>query len=168
MKKLTRTTAALGAAGLVAAALAAAPPANAVSSIFQIKVTEVTTSQHDTIGNVPQVGDTFSFTSNLRQDGNRVGKDAGVCTFKRIFGDRNNPTSADMRCVVRFQFFNTGTMRAAGTFRVTMRDLQNNNLDVKIPIRNGSGKFANAGGTVRNEQVNATKSRLTFRLTGVN
>jgi hypothetical protein len=162
MKKLTRTTAALGAAGLVAAALAAATPANAAGSIFEIKVTEVTTSQHDNFTGDPGVGDSFSFTSNLRQDGQRVGTDAGTCTFKQIFGSTSNPTGARVRCVVNLHFFNKGTIRVAGRTHI---DFAKAHQDFTIPVTGGSGNYRGVGGTVHVHEVTDTKSRLTIDLT---
>jgi hypothetical protein len=168
MKMLSRTTAVMGAAGLVAAGLAAATPASANhNDVFQIKVTEVQTDYDDDYSGVPEEGDTFQFTSNLRQDGDRVGKDRGECEFTRIIGDDDDPTAVVVRCVIRFQFFERGTMRAAGKVRIDYDDLQDSDFDVKLPIRSGTGDYDDAEGTVRNEQLSDTKSRLTFRLTGV-
>lgn len=162
MKMLSRTTATLGVAGLVTAGLAAATPANAAGSIFQIKVTEVETSSSDTMHGAPEVGDTFFFTSNLRQDGERVGKDAGKCTIKRLFGPSNHPTSGDVRCVATLHFFTKGTIRVAGTNRVHFND---DPEDFTVRVKDGSGAYEGVGGTMRVHQVSDTKSRLTINLT---
>jgi hypothetical protein len=165
MKMLFRTTAVMGAAGLVAAGLAAATPANAVDEdIFQIKVTEVTTD-FDSDFDEPdeaEVGDDFSFTSNLRQDGDRVGKDAGECEVKDIDGD-----DLIIRCVIRYHFFDRGTIRAAGKFRVDVDDVEDWDFSFKLPVRSGTGDYDDAGGSVTNRQVSEEKARLTFRLTNV-
>jgi hypothetical protein len=169
MHKVTRTTAAFGAAGLIAAGLAAAAPANAADAIFLIKVTEIQTdyTQSWNAHDLPEAGDYFVFQSNLRQDGHRVGKDAGKCRFKQIYGDSNDPTSAKIRCDVTFHFFNRGTIHAVGTKTVDWDDLVDSSIDLKLPVVNGTNTYDDAGGTVRVNQVNEKKSRLTFRLTGV-
>jgi hypothetical protein len=176
MRTLSRTTAAVGAVGLLAAGLASAAPANAkteaanAGNIFQIKVTEVQTSYDDDFSGMPDVGDSFEWTSNLRQDGDRVGKDAGSCEFKRFIGGTSrNPDEVVLRCEIRYQFFDTGTLKARGQVRVDWDDLQDSDFVATLPIREGvgTGKFDDAGGTVRNRQVSDTKARLTFRLTHV-
>lgn len=169
MHKVTRTTAAFGAAGLIAAGLAAAAPANAAETIFLIKVTEVQTDYTQTWdhNDLPEAGDYFVFQSNLRQAGHRVGKDAGKCTFKRIYGDSADPTSAKLRCDVTFHFFNRGTIHAIGTRTIDWDDLVNDSVNVKLPVVNGTNTYDGAGGTVRVNQINEKKSQLTFRLTGV-
>jgi hypothetical protein len=169
MHKVTRTTAAFGAAGLIAAGLAAAAPADAAETVFVIKVTEIQTDYTQTWddNDLPEAGDYFVFQSNLRQDGHRVGKDAGKCRFKRIYGDAAHPTSAKLRCDVTFHFFNRGTIHAIGTRTVDWDDLVDSAVDIKLPVVNGTNTYADAGGTVRVKQVSEKKSRLTFRLTGV-
>jgi hypothetical protein len=174
MRMLSRTTAAVGAAGLVAAGLASAAPANATSAnsarsddIFQIKVNEIQTSYDDDFTGMPDVGDSFEWTANLRQDGKRVGKDAGTCEFKRFIGDDDDPDEAVLRCVVRYHFFNTGKIRAAGKVRVDWDDLKDSDFVATLPVRSGTGKFDDAGGTVRNRQINEDKAKLRFRLTNV-
>ena len=178
MRNLFRTTAAAGAVGLVVAGLASAAPANATptstakaaGSIFQIKVTEVQTDYDDDFSGMPDVGDSFEWTANLRQDGDRVGKDHGECEFKRfIGGDDDDPDEVVLRCEIRYQFFDTGTVKARGQVRMDWDDFQDSDFDVKLPIREGvgTGKFDDAGGTVRNRQVNESKAKLTFRLTHV-
>lgn len=168
MKNLTRSTAVLGAAGLIAAGLATAPAANAAGNIFQIKVTEVQTDYEDDFSGTPEAGDSFEWTSNLRQNGDRVGKDRGECKFVRIVeDDDDDPIEAVLRCTVRYQFFDTGTIRASGKVRIDWDDLEDQDFDVKLPVRDGTGDFDDAGGTVRNQQINDSKARLTFRLTGV-
>jgi hypothetical protein len=170
MHMISRTTAAVGAAGLIAAGLASAAPASAASGdIFQIKVNEIQTdftqswSRHD----LPEAGDSFSFTSNLRQNGHRVGKDAGECTFKKIYGESDDPDSAKIRCDVTFHFFHRGTIRAVGTRTVDWDDLVDSTIDKKFPVVDGTNRYDDAGGTVRINQVNDEKAQLTFRLTGV-
>jgi hypothetical protein len=180
MRMLSRTTAAVGAVGLVAAGLASAVPANAARAnatqanatgdIFKFQVTEVQTSYDDDFAGMPDVGDSFEWTSNLRQDGDRVGKDAGSCEFKRFIGGTDNdPDEVVLRCEIRYQFFKTGTLKARGQIRVDWDDFTDSDFDVKLPIREGvgTGKFDNAGGTVRNRQVSESKAKLTFRLTHV-
>jgi len=167
MRMVTRTTAVFGAAGLVAAGLAAAAPANAAGDIFQIKVTEVQTSYDDDFSGMPDVGDSFEWTANLRQDGDRVGKDAGNCEFKDFIGDDNDPDEVVLRCVVRYHFFDRGTIKARGTVRIDWDRFTDSNFSATLPVRSGSGTYDDAGGTVRNRQVSDTKARLTFRLTGV-
>lgn len=165
MKMLSRTTAVIGAAGLVAAGLATAAPAGAThGDIFLIKANEVTTDFEADFDEFDEaeVGDDISFKSNLRQDGKRVGKDAGECEVKDIEGD-----DLIIRCVVRYHFFDTGSIRAAGKFRVDVDDLEDWDFRFKLPVRSGSGDFDDAGGSVTNRQVSEEKARLTFRLTNV-
>lgn len=170
MRTMYRTTAALGSVGLIAAGLAAATPANAApakSSIFQIKVTEVQTDYDDDFSGVPEKGDSFEWTANLRQDGNRVGKDRGECEFTRIIGDDDDPEDVVMRCTVRYQFFTKGTIRVSGKVRVDYDDLRDSDFTVKLPVRAGTGEYEDAGGTVTNRQRSETKAQLEFRLTNV-
>ncbi len=167
MKNLTRPTAVLGAAGMVAAGLVATAAPASANHTFVIKVTEVQTDYDDDFSGMPEEGDSFEWTSNLRQDGKRVGKDVGSCEFKRLIGDDNDPDEAVLRCVVRYQFFNTGTIRAAGKVRLDWDDIEDSDFTAKLPVRSGTGDFDDAEGTVENRQINDEKARLTFRLTGV-
>lgn len=167
MKTLSRTTAVLGAAGMVATGLVVtAAPANA-DHVFVIRVNEVQTDFDDDFSGMPEEGDSFSWTANLRQDGDRVGKDRGTCTFKRLIGDDDDPDEAVLRCVVRYQFFDTGTIRAAGKVRLDWDDIEDSDFTAKLPVRSGTGDFDDAKGTVTNRQVSDERARLTFRLTGV-
>ncbi|MBA3743986.1 hypothetical protein [Sporichthya sp.] len=164
MKNLTRSTAVLGAAGMVAAGLVATAAPASANHTFVIKVTEVQTDYDDDFTGDPEVGDSFSFTSNLRQDGKRVGKDTGRCVFKKFYGPENYPTGARVRCVVTVHFFTKGTIRVAGTTRF---DFDDDHASFTIPVTGGTGDYRGVGGTVRVNEVSDTKSRLTFRLTGV-
>ena len=167
MKMLTRTSALVGAAGLVATGLVAtAAPASATHT-FVMRVTEVQTSFDDDFAGMPEEGDTFEWTSNLRQNGERVGRDVGACEFRRLIGDDDNPSAAVLRCVVRYRFFDTGTIRAAGKVRVDWDDIEDSDFVVRLPVRGGSGEFDDAEGTVTNRQISDEKARLIFRLTGV-
>ena len=176
MRMLSRTLAAVGAAGLAVAGLATVTPANAADTartapaadtIFQIKVTEVLTSYDDDYSGTPEVGASYEWTSNLRQDGRRVGKDSGTCTFKKIIGDADSPDSVKLRCDVTYRFFNRGTVRSLGTRTVDYDDFVDDSVDVKYPVVDGTKRYRDAGGTVRTNQVNDHKAQLTFRLTGV-
>lgn len=168
MKMLTRTTALVGAAGLVATGLVVtASPANA-NHLFVIRVTEVQTDYDDDFTGMPEEGDSFSWTANLRQDGQRVGKDVGTCEFRNFIGDDDDPDEVVLRCVVRYQFFKTGTIRAAGKVRVDWDDLVDSDFTARLPVRSGTGDFDDAGGTVTNRQISEERARLIFRLTGVN
>lgn len=168
MKMLTRTSALVGATALVATGLVTtAAPANA-DHLFVIRVTEVQTDYDDDFTGMPEVGDSFEWTANLRQDGTRVGKDVGRCVFRDLVGDDDDPDAAVLRCVVRYHFFNTGTIRAAGKVRIDWDDLVDSDFVAKLPVRSGTGDFDDAEGTVTNRQITEERARVIFRLTGVN
>lgn len=167
MKMLTRTTALVGAAGLVATGLVVTASPASANHVFVIRVTEIQTDYDDDFAGMPEEGDSFEWTSNLRQDGERVGKDVGRCEFRNIIGDDEDPDEAVLRCVVRYHFFDTGTIRAAGKIRVDWDDLEDADFTVRLPVRSGTGDFDDAAGSVTHRQVSGHKARLTFRLTGV-
>lgn len=167
MKMLSRTTAVVGAAGMVATGLVVTAAPASANHNYVIRVTEVQTSYDDDFSGMPEVGDSFEWTANLRQDGKRVGKDVGTCEFKRFIGDDDDPDQAVVRCVVRYQFFNTGTIRAAGKVKLDWDDIQDSDFTAKLPVRSGTGDFRNAEGTVTNRQLTEEKARVIFRLTGV-
>ena len=166
MRNLSRTTAAVGAVGLVAAGLVATAAPASASHVFVIKVTEVNTDFDSSFDEdeAPEVGDTFSFESNLRQDGKRVGTDDGDCKVRRILGDEDDPDGMVVRCVVWLRFFNTGSIKVVGKVNV---DFSEDNATFSLPVRDGTGKFRDAEGTLTVKDVSENKSRLTLRLTGV-
>lgn len=166
MRALPRTTAAFGAAGLVAAGLVATASPAAANHTYVIKVTEIETDFDSSFDEdeVPEVGDTFSFESNLRQNGKRVGTDAGDCKIRRILGDEDDPDGMVVRCVVWLRFFDTGSVKVVGKVNV---DFSEDFPTFSLPVRDGTGKFRDAEGTLTVKQVGDTKSRLTLRMTGV-
>ena len=168
MKMLTRTSALVGATALVATGLVATAAPASADHLFVIRVTEVQTDYEDDFTGMPEEGDRFAWTSNLRQDGKRVGTDRGVCEFRNFIGDDDDPDAAVLRCVVRYHFFKTGTIRAAGKVRIDWDDLVNSDFVAKLPVRSGTGDFDDAGGTVTNRQIYDERARVIFRLTGVN
>lgn len=167
MKMLTRTSALVGATGLIATGLVATAAPASADHLFLIRVMEVQTDYDDDFSGMPEEGDSFSWTANLRQDGKRVGKDVGSCEFLRLIGDDDDPDEAVLRCVVRYQFFNTGVIRAAGKVRLDWDDIEDSSFTARLPVRSGTGEFEDAEGTVTNRQVSDERARLTFRLTDV-
>lgn len=168
MTMLTRTTALLGAAGLAATGLVVTASPASADHLFVIRVTEAQTDYDDDFTGMPEEGDSFEWTSNLRQNGERVGKDVGRCEFRNLIGDDDDPEEAVLRCVVRYQFFNTGTIRVAGKIRVDWDDLTDADFTARLPVRSGTGEFDDADGHVTHRQVDGDRARLIFRLTGVN
>ncbi len=167
MKNSTRISALVGAAGMVATGLVVTASPASADHVFTMRVIEVQTSYDDDFSGMPEVGDSFEWRANLRQDGKRVGTDRGECEFRRLIGDDDDPRAAVLRCNVRYRFFDTGTLRASGTVRIDWDDLEDSDFTARLPIRSGTGDFDDADGYVRNTQVNDERARLYFRLTGV-
>lgn len=158
---LTRTIGSAGALVLVAGLVVGTAGTANAAKVKVIKVTEIETSSSDTIGNdLPEAGDSFSFTSKLLQNGEQVGTDKGKCVLKKIIGPADNPTGAKSRCKVTLKF-SQGTIKAAGTFTQSFGELP----DVTIAITGGTGRYAGAKGTVRNNQQTEKKSKLTIKYT---
>lgn len=158
--KLTGTKATVGAVVLVAGlVVATAGAAEAKTTV--IKVTEITTSVHDTVGNDgPRQGDSYSFRSKLLQHGAKVGTDRGTCVLTTIIGPADNPTGATSRCTVTVTF-HRGSITAKGTVTEAFDRLGT----VTIPIVGGTGRYAGATGKVRNKQLSDVKSTLTLTVT---
>jgi hypothetical protein len=167
MKMFVRTSALVGAAGLVATGLVVTAAPASANHVFVIRVNEVQTDFDDDFSGMPERGDSFEWESNLRQHGKRVGTDTGKCTFLRIIGDDDDPDEAVLRCSARYRFFDRGVVRASGKVRIDWDDLERSRFVAHLPVRSGTGDFDDAGGTVRNQQINDERARLTFRLTGV-
>ncbi len=158
---LTRRKAAAGAVVLVAGLLVVtAGSAEAETTV--IKVTEITTGFKDTIGeDLPVAGDSYSFTSKLLQSGDKVGTDKGTCVLKKILGPADSPTGAKTRCKVTLKFAKKGTIKAAGTFKQTFGEP----VRITLPITGGTGRYADASGTLKVRQINDVKSKLTLTVT---
>lgn len=127
------------------------------------KVTEIETSSSDDIGNgPPAVGDSFAFTSKLKQRGVRVGGDKGTCKVTKINGPAKNPTGGTFRCRVIVTFSNKGTLTILGKTVVQFNDEPS---VFTVPIVSGTGKFDGATGKVRVREVSDGVSKLTLTVT---
>lgn len=87
---------------------------------------------------VPNLGDAFTFTSELRQDGREVGSNSGTCTILDLETNLH-------RCVVEFTFAN-GTFVADG--RIAFPDEDELPEPFTVAIVSGTGDFAGARGTL--------------------
>lgn len=157
---LTRTAGALGALTLLAATfVATAAPASA-NHQTRIKLTEIETSYAQSFDEdeYPEVGDSFRFTSKLKQNGTRVGSDKGRCVFKDLLGEGDEPTGAVVRCRVTLTL-KGGTMLVVGK---TTIDFSDDGEPFTVPIVDGTGKYRNVTGKLKVRQVSDTKSKLTI------
>lgn len=83
----------------------------------------------------PSPGDAFTFSSDLLQDGEKVGTDVGKCTLVDVESNRN-------RCEVTATFAN-------GTISVdSVTEFPEDDSDFKVTIVGGTGSYAGAKGTV--------------------
>lgn len=143
------------------AALAVASPAQAARDTY-IQVVEVRTGYSDTLGGrPPTVGDSFSFTSDLFQKGQKTGTDHGTCTFKKIQGPAENPALAKARCVMVLDF-GSGALKLKGPvdfdFRVGPQDFV-------LKIAKATGRFAGATGAMKHHTASDSTGQLTILLT---
>ncbi|WP_019873936.1 hypothetical protein [Sporichthya polymorpha] len=167
MSTLTRIGALGGASALVATGLVVlASPAEA-NHVFVIRVDERQTDYDDDFSGMPEKGDRFAWKANLRQNGKRVGTDRGECEFVRFIGNRRDPSAAVLECKVKYRFFDTGSVTARGKVRIDWDDLVDSDFTARLPVRDGTGKFEDAGGYVRNTQIDENDAKLYFRLTRV-
>lgn len=159
---MTRTTACAAAVVLTSGLLiATAAEAGAVRKTY-IQVTEVRTGQTDTFaGGPPKAGDSFSYTSTLRQKDQQVGTGRGSCVVKKITGPAGNPRTARTRCAFLLDF-TTGTIRLGGK---VVFDFAAGAADFVVPIVRGTGRFEGVSGAMKHHTVSATEGQLTLLLT---
>lgn len=159
---MTRTTACAAAAVLTSGlVIATAAEADAARKSY-VQVTEVRTGQSDTFaGGPPKAGDSFSFTSTLRQKDQQVGTGQGTCVVKKIAGPARNPRGAKTRCTFTLDF-TTGTIKLAGK---VVFNFAAGAVDFVVPIVRGTGRFEGVTGAMKHHTVSANEAQLTLLLT---
>jgi hypothetical protein len=103
-------------------------------------------------------GDQFAFTNDLYRGGKKVGEDGGWCTVVRLTAEG----AATFKCV--------GSNQLRGG-QITVQGLVTYGPDEEIKrdpyffaITGGTGKYKDAGGQVKIEEVGGGELHLTFRI----
>lgn len=105
---------------------------------------------------VPNLGDAFTFTSDLLQGGSEVGSNSGTCTILDLETNLH-------RCVVEFTFAN-GTFLADGKIAFPDEALPE---PFTVSIVSGTGAFAGARGTLTvTEKEESNELRAVFATGG--
>lgn len=104
------------------------------------------------------VGDQFAFTNDLFGGGKKIGEDGGLCIVTRLTADG----ASTWKCL--------GSNVLPGG-QITVQGLVTYGPDEEIAtdpylfaITGGTGRYLEADGEVRIEEVSATKLRATFRI----
>ena len=99
-------------------------------------------------GDQPTVGDTFVFSDDLYEDGDKAGIDAGVCTIARV---EHGPVA--FQCVVTAHLAN-GDLTIQGIGFERPRNV--------FAITGGTGRYRDAGGYVVRRETSETTAKLTL------
>ncbi len=106
------------------------------------------------------LGDQFAFTNDLFRNGVKVGEDGGLCVVTRL-----TPNGASTWKCVGSNVLPGGQITVQGL--VTYGPGEEINPDPYLfAITGGTGKYKNARGEVKIEEVSGVKLRATFRIIG--
>ncbi len=158
----TRTLAAgCGIALVAAAVLVPAGPASAAAAkvrTHHLKLTEVQTQHSEDVasGSAPSVGDSFTFSADLKKKNKKVGTDAVRCTTTHVYGG-GSPTGLEVLCVAGL-LLKGGSLTAQGPVKIDF----SSDKPFKLAIVGGTGDYSHASGTLKVDSVSDTKSYLTL------
>ena len=107
------------------------------------------------------LGDQFVFTDDLynKKGGDKIGTDGGVCTIVRVTSADDQTGTA--QCVVTASITDHGQITTQGLVDVSGDDTP---PPFDQAITGGTGDFADAGGYITVEELNATDSNITVHL----
>jgi hypothetical protein len=143
------------------AALASADPSEPPregTETLHLVATEVDSTFLDLGAADFSVGDQFAFTNDLLSGGNKIGVDGGLCIVTRLTARG----AATWKCVGS-NMLPEGQITAQGL--VTYAPGEEVKADPYLfAITGGTGRYREAQGEVRIEEVSGTRLRLTFRI----
>jgi hypothetical protein len=146
LKTLGITAGAIAVAALVASSgvpVAAAPADLTVVSVLD---------EEHFVDNAPRgedsLGDVFIFSSNVKKNGDKVGRAGVTCTLTDV-------STGDTQCIGSFSLRN-GQIAIQGLLS------GDSGRQFSFPIVGGTGRYEDAGGTLTVRELRGNRERLTF------
>jgi hypothetical protein len=151
-----RIAAAAGALVLGAMSVAMMLTPASASTSEELRFRAVTTEQTflDLGDEGPSLGDEYIFHDVLKQNGERVGHDGGVCTFTSV-----TSTEAEAQCVATL-FLEGGQIAVQGLIPFP----EGGPSRFTVAVTGGTGQYEGATGELHVREISETVARLTLRL----